>query len=65
MNTKEKMQFIRNNHPRLYEMIKKMADAIIRDYGLPSQEEIASYNEALKKYCENYTNELFNMLKLE
>lgn len=51
---KTTIQFIRAEHPSLYDELKANVQAIFNDDGIISQEDINLYNSIVKKYCENY-----------
>ncbi len=64
MNRKQKIQFIRHYHERLFDELKEKVPRIIEDDWLRREEDIILYNSLVRDYCKEYNGSLIKILSL-
>lgn len=59
------LQFIRFNHPRLYdELVESLGPLLEDERTFFSREEVVQYNEIVEKYCMDYSDSLKKILMI-
>lgn len=64
-NRNKTIQFIKFNHPRLYdELVESLGPLLEDERTFFSREEVVQYNEIVEKYCTDYSDSLKKILMI-